>query len=61
MDTKDQASQHVKVGQARDQFIILKRSGEHYTLVYRRELEGSKGVVGRNQSTKTAFRSWNID
>ena len=60
MDTKDQASKHVKVGQARDKFIILQRSGEHYSLVYRREVEGGRGVVGRNHLTKTAFRSWNI-
>ena len=61
MDTKDQASKHVKVGKARDKFIILQRSGEHYTLVYRREVEGGKGVVSRKHLTETAFRSWNID
>ena len=61
MDNKNQASKHVKVGKARDKFIILKRSGEHYSLVYRREVEGGKGVVSRNHLTETAFRSWNID
>ena len=62
MDTKDPStSKHVKVGESRERFIILQRSGEHYSLVYRREENGGKGVQKREHLTKTAFNSWKID
>ena len=45
IDTKDPSSKYVKVGMAREKFIILHRSGEHYSLVYRNGEESKKGVV----------------
>ena len=63
MDTKDPSSKHVKVGEASDKFVILHRSGEHYSLLYRREKEGNqaKGVVGRKDLTRMAKNNWKID
>ena len=39
IDTKDPSSKYVKVGMAREKFIILHRSGEHYSLVFKSHKE----------------------
>ena len=62
-DTKDIASKYVRVGEAREKFVVLQRSGEHYSLVYRREAEGGTalGVVERKDLAGTAKKNWKID
>ena len=60
-DTKDPNSKHVKVGEAREKFIVMQRSGEHYSLVYRRQADGGKGVVGRKDLSGEAVKNWKIE
>ena len=63
LDTKNPFSKHVKIGEDREKFIILQRSGEHYSLVYQRKAEGgnAKGVVEKQDLTNLAIKMWKID
>ena len=60
MDTKDPSSKYIKVGQARERFIVLHRSGEHFSLVYKNGQE-QKGVMGKEDLTKRAKDNWKIE
>ena len=60
MDTKDPSSKYLKVGLAREKFIILHRSGEHYSLVFKSG-EERKGVVGMKELTRGARANWKIE
>ena len=61
-DTKDPTSKYVTIGEARDKFIVLHRSGEHYNLMYKKvEEESSKGVVERKDLSEMVRKNWKID
>ena len=61
MDTKDSSSKYIKVGLSRERFIVLHRSGEHYSLVYKKGTFKDRGVVGLEDLTKKARDNWKID
>ena len=59
MDTKDTSSKYAKVGLSREKFIVLHRSGEHYSLVFKKGVK-NKGVVGLEDLTMRARINWKI-
>ena len=61
MDTEDSSSMYIKVGLSRERFIVLHRSGEHYSLVYKKGTFKERGVVGLEDLTKKARDNWKID
>ena len=61
MDTKDPSSKYIKVGLSRKKFIVLHRSGEHYSLVYKKGSCKDRGVVSLEDLTKRAKDNWKIE
>ena len=61
VDTKDPTSKYVKVGLSRERFVILHRSGEHFSLVYKKNTYKDKGVVSLEDLTTRARDNWKIE
>ena len=52
----------VKVEEEMDQFIILKRVGEHYNLIFKEgEEEGRQGVFSREDLSKDTLKFWGFN
>merc|ERR1712142_262676 len=58
---KSKTDMLLKVGEEEKDFIILKKVGEHYNLVYREDEDGvARGVFARDDLSEEALTHWGV-
>ena len=58
---KKEEDRLVKVGREREGFIILKKVGEHYNLIYRQDEDGrTRGIFAREELSEETLCFWGL-
>ena len=58
---KKEEDRLVKVGRERERFIILKKVGEHYNLIYREDEDGrTRGIFAREELSEETLGFWGL-
>ena len=58
---KKEGGRLVKVGREKERFIILKRVGDHYHLIYREDEDGrTSGIFAREDLSEETLGFWRL-